>query len=86
MPLSRQEIVNYYLQRGPTHLKEAAAAAATNPHLFRGNHLSARVVVRIDLNGYSDWAQGRTISDRVDLLDDFFDDVPILVEIKEAPM
>ena len=73
----RQEIVNYYLQQNipqgvPIQIKEAAAAAATSRYLFHGNRLSAGVVVRIDLNEYSDWVRGRTISDRVDLLDDFF--------------
>ena len=73
----RQEIVNYYLQQNipqvvPIQIKEAAAAAATSRYLFRGNRLSAGVVVRIDLNEYSGWVQSRTISDRVELLDDFF--------------
>ena len=72
MPLSRSEIVNYYLQRD-TLLKEAAAAAATEKrYQFRGPDLSDGVVVRVDLNGYSDRTQGRSIGYRVKLLNNFF--------------
>ena len=72
MPLSRSEIVNYYLQRD-TLIKEAAAAAATEKrYQFRGPDLSDGVVVRVDLNGYSDRTQGRSIGYRVKLLNNFF--------------
>ena len=68
----RQEIVNHYLQKsGP--IKEAAAAAATTDHhLFQGDDLCEGVVVRVDLNGYSDWAQFFPTHYRVNLLNDFF--------------
>ena len=68
----RQEIVNHYLQKsGP--IKEAAAAAATKDHhLFHGDDLCEAVVVRVDLNGYSSWAQDRLMIYRVNLLNDFF--------------
>ena len=73
MPSRRQEIVNYYLQQGGQGglLKEAAAATAER-YLFRGTRISAGVVVRVDLNDYSNWTQGRSIIERVDLLNDFF--------------
>ncbi len=73
MPLSRSEIVNHYLQRDGTLLKEAAAAAATEKrYQFRGSDLSDGVVVRVDLNGYSDRTQDRPIGYRVSLLNNFF--------------
>lgn len=71
----RQEIVNHYLQKSGS-IKEAAAAAATiDHHLFHGDDLCEAVVVRVDLNGYSSWARNHPISDRVNLLDDFFTEV-----------
>ncbi len=68
----RQEIVNHYLQKsGP--IKEAAAATAiTDRYLFTGDGLYDGVVVRVDLNGYSAWAQDRLMIYRVNLLNDFF--------------
>ena len=68
----RQEIVNHYLQKSDSIKEAAAAAAITNHHLFQGDDLCEGVVVRVDLNGYSDWARDHEISDRVNLLDDFF--------------
>lgn len=68
MPSRRQEIVNCYLRQGG-HIKEAAAA---DRHLFRGPAISKGVVVRADLNGYSNWTQDRSIIERVALLNDFF--------------
>lgn len=68
----RREIVNHYLQKsGP--IKEAAAATAiTDRYLFTGDGLCDGVVVRVDLNGYSAWAQDRLMIYRVNLLNDFF--------------
>ena len=68
MPSRREEIVNYYLRQGG-HFKEAAAATR---YLFRGTRISEGVVVRVDLNGYSNWTQGHSIIERVALLNDFF--------------
>ena len=67
----RQDIVNHYLDDS---IKEAAAATAavTDRHLFRGDRSSKGVVVRVDLNGYSDWTQIFPPHYRVNLLNDFF--------------
>lgn len=60
----RQNISSYYGQG----LVEATA----QHYEFRGAGLFDGVVVRVDLNGYSDWTRYHGISDRVELLSDFF--------------
>lgn len=68
----RQEIVNHYLQKSGSIKEAAAAAAITDHHRFQGDDLCEGVVVRVDLNGYSSWTRNHSISDRVNLLNDFF--------------
>ena len=68
MPSRRQEIVNYYLQQGGL-IKEAAAV---DRYLFQGACISDGVIVRVDLNGYSNWTQDRPVIERVALLNNFF--------------
>lgn len=72
MPSRRQEIVNYYLQQGGL-IKEAATV---DRHRFQGDCRSTNgvngVIVRVDLNGYSNWTQDRPVIERVALLNNFF--------------
>lgn len=60
----RQNISSYYGH----DLFEATA----QHYEFRGSGLFDGVVVRVDLNRYSDWTRYHGISDRVELLSDFF--------------
>ena len=69
MPSRRQNIFSHYGQR---HIPIVEASAAERRYQFREPGLFEGVVVRVDLNEYSDWTRDREISDRVNLLDDFF--------------
>jgi class 3 adenylate cyclase len=48
------------------------AAASWDQFSFAGAKVVDAVVVRTDLNGYSEWSRERSIEERVSLLDDFF--------------
>ncbi len=47
-------------------------AAASAEYSFHGAELAFGIVVRTDLNGYSDWARDQDVSERAAVLDDFF--------------
>lgn len=51
------------------------AAAGAQAFAFTGAQVVDAVVVRTDLNGYSDWSRDRPIQDRAALLDEFFSSV-----------
>ena len=69
MPSRRQNIFSHYGQR---HIPLVEASAAERRYQFREPGLFEGVVVRVDLNEYSDWTRDHEVSDRVTLLDDFF--------------
>ena len=70
---SRRDAIQRYYQTksGLTQLTEKAAAAGDSA-IFHGPQLAYAVVVRSDLNGYSDWARDRDVGERAGLLDEFF--------------
>lgn len=58
----------------------AKAAAAPDRYKFKDPSFEPAIIVRADLNGYSNWAATKTIAQRVQLLDDFFSRVVPLLE------
>lgn len=66
MTSRRQQVLEYYLG---TDLRKAAAAVVPS---FNGPGSSHTVVVRTDINGYSDWVRNKNLSQRAALLNDFF--------------
>lgn len=60
---------NYYNQGNQKLIK---LSVADRTRRFPGAGIYDGVVVRIDLNGYSDWAQGQAIANRARLLNAFF--------------
>lgn len=73
----RNMLSHYYEQRyrdNPREIEIRMSAADQN-YSYRGESVQSGAVVRIDLNGYSDWANNRPIEQRVNLLRDFFSKV-----------
>src|SRR5262249_5581211 len=71
----RSRIHEFYSQ--PINLRtaqlfEKAAAAAAGRFAFHGPALVNAVIVRTDLNGFSDWARDKQVVQRAAMLDDFF--------------
>lgn len=48
------------------------SAAASSTYEFKGEKIEYAIVVRADINGYSNWSKDRSIADRVQLLNEFF--------------
>jgi class 3 adenylate cyclase len=71
MSSRRAQFHDYYAGRSAAVLL-AKSASAANRYAFRGAAVAHAVVVRADLNGYSDWSRDRPIGERVTLLNDFF--------------
>ena len=73
MQSRRPSIVShYYRQLHGEDQGMIKASAAERRYKFRKPGVCDGAVVRIDLNGYSEWAEGRTVYQRANLLNTFF--------------
>ena len=73
MASRRQKIHDHYAAKAYHGLSgQAISKAAATRYVFRGDQLAGAVIVRCDINKYSDWARERTITDRVGLLNELF--------------
>ena len=73
MQSRRASIVSHYYRH--LHGEDGGmikASAAERRYKFQKPGVCDGAVVRIDLNGYSDWTQSRTIVERANLLNAFF--------------
>ena len=81
MANGRRQVSEYYAARRPGPITTLARALAPpDRYAFRGNKIELAIVVRVDLNGYSEWARGHQIGERAALLDDFFSQLVPLAE------
>lgn len=82
--MNRELVASHYLNRVSTALgggfQKSAASTAASKYAFKGPQLAHSITVRCDLNGYSNWSHGKTVAQKIAMLDHFFSSVVPIID------